>query len=337
MIRPLICLLVLVPAVASTRAGEAEEKTVLHLAVGLTDGSRIMGTPGAAKIQIRTTYATMDIPLKRIATIEMNKDRETAAVLFINGDKLQGVPALESLELKTLLGDISIGIAHITRIDVMAGGTADAGLLLHYPFDDAKAGRATDASEQKRHGTLRNACSYVAGVRGKGLRIQGHQSTFGDRGGHVILPELDLAETKSFSISLWVSDELIPNPQGEAYVNFGTHGKGLIHIGNYYNDLSFHVGKVGIKTPLDKADQGKFIHCCLVYRNGEMFAYKNGKLLGKKETTVDFPTDRGALGRHWWYDGAQTSTRLTATFDELRIYGRALSGTEVSGLYDDKR
>jgi hypothetical protein len=40
-----------------------------------------------------------------------------------------------------------------------------------------------------------------------------------------------------------------------------------------------------------------------------------------------------ALGRHWWHHGAATSTRFLGAFDELRIYQRALSASQIAMLH----
>ena len=44
---------------------------------------------------------------------------------------------------------------------------------------------------------------------------------------------------------------------------------------------------------------------------------------------------KAALGKHWWADNAAgSSTRLIGSFDDVRIYDRALFATEVQELYN---
>jgi len=44
---------------------------------------------------------------------------------------------------------------------------------------------------------------------------------------------------------------------------------------------------------------------------------------------------KAALGKHWWADNAAgSSTRLIGSFDDVRIYDRALSAAEVQELYN---
>ena len=60
--------------------------------------------------------------------------------------------------------------------------------------------------------------------------------------------------------------------------------------------------------------------------------YRNGQFMGsspyKKETLGD-----SFIGRHWWENGANYSTRLIAKVDDLRIYNRALAAPEVQQLF----
>ena len=44
---------------------------------------------------------------------------------------------------------------------------------------------------------------------------------------------------------------------------------------------------------------------------------------------------KAALGKHWWADNAAgNSTRLIGSFDDVRIYDRALFATEVQELFN---
>ena len=74
------------------------------------------------------------------------------------------------------------------------------------------------------------------------------------------------------------------------------------------------------------------MHYSLVYANGTMYAYVNGRLIGSKRQEVRITGDFAAMGRHWWEGGAKTSTRFQGALDEVRIYNRALSQSDILEL-----
>jgi hypothetical protein len=90
----------------------------LRLDLDLVDGSHIIGVPSITSLPIKTSYARMDIPLEKIASIEIGEDHETAAIDLQNGDKLKGVLNLKPLELETIFGHVSIGIDNVQALRV---------------------------------------------------------------------------------------------------------------------------------------------------------------------------------------------------------------------------
>jgi hypothetical protein len=316
---------------------QTQTNRTIRMAVDLTDGSHVVGTPdNIVSITLETSYTTMDIPLERISRIKISSSGTSASFELHNGDSLTGRMNLETVDLTAIFGKVSIPTPAITIIDISVDrGSIDRGILLHYSFDNDDATKTRDTSGHDRHGSLHNAYEYVDGVRGKALRVTGKNSTFGSSGGHIILPALDLSLLKEFTLSLWVKDETIPNPHGESYIFFGNDTDGCVSIGDYYQTLRFTVGKSSITTALDKNDETRFVHCGLTFKRGVMKAYKNGKLLGEKNTTLEQLGSDNALARHWWYysGSKRTSTRFTGAFDEVRIYSRALSPSNIDQLY----
>ena len=71
--------------------------------------------------------------------------------------------------------------------------------------------------------------------------------------------------------------------------------------------------------------------------DGKLKAYVNGAIAGEKDLDYDgqINTSLAALGRHWWNYGEDTSTRFSGSFDEVRIYNRALNQKEIQALYSE--
>jgi len=215
--------------------------------------------------------------------------------------------------------------------------SAKGGLILHYTFDSDSGRVVVDRSGHGNDGRLMNRCSYVDGVQGKGLKIFGDNQTYGGHGGHVKLPTLDFNSMEGVTIALWVKEVQMHHPHGEAYISFGSINLGndenILSIQHFHNQMEFVGGTTTLSKPFDLSGRGRFVHYALTYSDGQLCAYRDGVLVQKKagKLLVDEPS-LAALGRHWWTSASHSSTRLTAVFDEVRIYSRALSEREIRSL-----
>lgn len=209
------------------------------------------------------------------------------------------------------------------------------GLVLHYAFEEAQKGRLLDESKSRQHGTVMNAHKLVEGVAGKALELRGLHD-MGDNGGHVTLPHIDFTALRQFTVALWVKEEGMTEEHGEAYVVFGAdRAVGLedsLGISHFNNSIVYRVGGVALQLPYDDADRRRWVHYALTFEGDRMRAYKTGKLVGEAKGRVSVVGKHAALGRHWWHHGDATSTRLIGAIDELRIYDRALTPSQVDAL-----
>jgi hypothetical protein len=107
-------------AFCGVRSGKqsAVQAGVPTAVVDLEDGSRIVGVPAVAEIEIVSPLGRIRLPLKTIARMEFNADRETVVISLANGDRLSGVPALESLKIDTAWAKISVELRHIRLLTV---------------------------------------------------------------------------------------------------------------------------------------------------------------------------------------------------------------------------
>jgi pimeloyl-ACP methyl ester carboxylesterase len=224
--------------------------------------------------------------------------------------------------------------------------TLSEGLVAYYPFN----GNANDASGNGNNGTLCNGATFSTGASGLAVAVTpGPINSSGsdyNSGPYVSLPMFNFAAMNNFTVALWVKEDSLSIPDGEGYVNFGDGIYGWLGIGRFGTylgshdaQLCFSVGSMLVSgpTPLvgdwSIADQGVFVHYALVYTNGTIYGYKNGVLQGSKAQSVNVYGSNAAMAKHWWDAGNSCSTRLTGSFDDLRIYNRALSVSEVQSLY----
>lgn len=211
------------------------------------------------------------------------------------------------------------------------------GLLAHYQLNELADERLVDLSGHKRHGTLRGNHELVDGMDEKAIRFEG-QGISGIRGGHAELPYLNFNELEQFSLALWVKQEALTWEHGEAFICYGFDQgatfNGSLCIGSFFDQIHFRVGSGKVMIPQPEGDLKRWMHYAMTYRDGELRVFRNGTLVAKKELAVDVKGNQAALGRHWWSNGFQTSTRFVGALDEIRIYDRALTDAQVSRLFD---
>ncbi|NOS71676.1 MAG: LamG domain-containing protein [Verrucomicrobia bacterium] len=216
------------------------------------------------------------------------------------------------------------------------------GLVAYYPFN----GNANDASGNGNNATPAGNYQFLTnGLSGGAIRIIGDNSQYYAGGGHVILPTFSSTLNSGFSLSLWVRDEV---PGGgavgnEAYITFqpqNVYPHCQIFLLNEGSPpkLGFEIHSGASAATLDKPiDMGTYPnswkHLALVSGPGKFACYLNGTKIYETNVfyTNIFPAPYNALGRHWWDTGS--SARMSVTYDNVRIYGRALSDSEVQQLY----
>ena len=229
----------------------------------------------------------------------------------------------------------------------ISNSTLNLGLIAYYPLES----NANDYSGNDFNGSLENPPTFEPGVVGNGVRILGDGFIYGN-GKCVLLPgslATDLNSRNSFSISLWVKDEGMTHFHGESYISFGNAPLGWVAIGHYVDQdnnnqiLGFSIkggpennDQFAIKIPFDNNYTSHFIHYTMTYNNGLVKAYINGIYVGQENQIADIQTTTAGLGRHWWWQDNTTywSTRLNGIIDEVRIYNRSLSDSEIQQLYN---
>jgi hypothetical protein len=211
------------------------------------------------------------------------------------------------------------------------------GLIAHYSFEVDGDGRLADKSGRGRNAQTANAVAYV--VRGKGHALEfmgeGHH---GANGGHAILPWIDFAKLDQFTLAMWVHETNLTHEEGEAYITYGidrgVSTEDALGIAHFNGSLIFRAGDGQIALPYNAVDRGRWVHLAMTVDAGRLRAYRDADAVGEVKTRVHVKATLAALGRHWWQEGAGTSTRLRGAMDEVRVYDRALSGEQIRLLME---
>jgi len=148
--------------------------------------------------------------------------------------------------------------------------------------------------------------------------------------------------TGQITIAAWIRPDLIKGvdinrdivvhgfsvgyPEKEVYLR--TANDGQYEIGSYIQN-SGTTGRAEYIIPL--TDQGTWVHLVGLYDGAFWRLYRNGVEVASRQRTV------GAIQVDWdWAIGARApgSRFFTGAIDDVRIYDRALSATEIQAIYE---
>ncbi|OGG57577.1 hypothetical protein A2853_01780 [Candidatus Kaiserbacteria bacterium RIFCSPHIGHO2_01_FULL_55_17] len=237
--------------------------------------------------------------------------------------------ALSATEVAALYKSGSTNVAHSN-----AGAIAPLsnGLVGHWTFDGGATnwgtGKTNDLSGQGNTGQLINmstTSSPVAGKIGQALNFNGassHIKVADDANGN-------LDATGDFSYSLWYKLRSITD--NDTFFTKGSGGLQLVlNIADGYNlckeDVScFFVGKGPAVSP------NTWEHVTVTRSGTTLHLYKNGAEITpavSNATTINDTSDFLWIGMDY-----SSIRHLDGLIDDVRIYNRALSATEVAALY----
>lgn len=215
------------------------------------------------------------------------------------------------------------------------------GLVGYWSFDDARGSTATDFSPNNNAGTLTNmdqATDWVSGRLGTALDFDGN-NTF------VNVPDDDSLDpqSSSFSFSLWFKADAI----SDFLVGKGNKGSGDVGYG-----IFFETGNIRARTSdgSNKAsesvsfnDTSQWHHLVMVIDRtnnvvkGYLDGTNNGWTAGGGGASNNSLSSFGGINATDDLKiGSRTdgSLNFNGKIDEVRIYNRALSASEVKDLYN---
>ncbi len=203
---------------------------------------------------------------------------------------------------------------------------ADPSLLGWWKLDDGSGDTAVDSSDYGNHGTLHIGPQWVAGKLGGALRFDGVDDFVS------VQNVQSLTADNEVTVMLWLNAERIGGGTSGDYGGLVTKGTGAIRAYNFYmnspDKLHFSVGPAG--GWVHSWSTGTFVtnewtHVVAQIVDGHHQYYINGQNAGTggEGSTLALSPDPVLIGR------APEGTYSQGTFDDVRIYNRALSQQEV--------
>lgn len=302
----------------------------LQLVFDLTDGSRIIGTPGIDRLKIATNYTDVEVPLAELHTIEFTGENRDAVLSLQNGDHVSGNLAVTGIEVTTILGKFSVPMDKVKRIRINhAGVNLPEGLVLHYTFNSAGGGHIFDTSASGDDATIHGATYIADGKSGGAISFTGDQQA-------VIIKNTTNLQMQDFTLAAWVKrgslDKVSNSWEDGVIFSCGQGGYGM----GLHNDGSVYLCKVGIDAVFssfrirDKA----FHHVAVTKKGGEVVFYLDGGAFPAENFETNFEFGNGAAV------GARPDT-LVGSFigviDEVAVFSRPLTGAEVKSIYSARK
>ena len=237
--------------------------------------------------------------------------------------------------------DRALNTAEVQELYGLDNNLAD-GLVAHYEFD----GNANDSSGNGSHGEVVGA-SMTDDKHGNDdsayyFDNQIHSEYFYTKD-YIVFPEFTLP---SVSISLWVKyiDNAHSGDHSAAMVSFGEHETNMINLStNADGDMMLAVRGNGtslLKNSVvleEVLSDNEWHHITATIDNNDKVAtiYFDGSQEITEQLTDNIYINSEAMyaSLHKWDYGNSMASRFVGSLDDIRIYDRALTLTEIQAIY----
>jgi hypothetical protein len=243
-------------------------------------------------------------------------------------------------DVKTLY-NAGVG-AKVSNQNVISGSTLQSGLVGMWSFNgsDTNSTTAFDRSSSGNDGTFVNGSSKASGKVGQGVRFAGSSSQYVS-----VVNGGGLNNLQTGSISFWVKWSGIQDEDSDPGARYGAV-LGRQSNGAFTNQIIFldsaNPATAHIKfaaytnnaniTGSTVVGDGTWRHVVVTYQSGSLLIYVDGVQDGSDSSTGTIANDAAiplTIGG-WIGDGGSYSSSV---MDEVRIYNRILTPSEVKQLY----
>lgn len=215
----------------------------------------------------------------------------------------------------------------------------NAGLLAYYPCESNANGLLFDQSSSNHSATLMPPVSFVTGVSGNALTLGKSQVTDGGtQRGYVALPANMFATAKDVTLAAWVRlktngawNRVFDIGSSNSVYMFLTPNPNTSHL-KFAITLGAGAGEQTIDGP--SLELGKWTHLAIVMDTAGGHMFVDGEEVASNTSTMTLrPSDLGATPNSWLGRSEfPADNYFEGDMDEIRIYSRALSSSEIQAL-----
>lgn len=201
------------------------------------------------------------------------------------------------------------------------------GLVGYWSFNEGSGTQAGDYSGNGNTGSFNGNPSWVNGRFGNGLEFDGND--------HISMGDIHSAPTE-ITLSAWVNlDSVVEEPiliKGMGAAGNREYGMYILSNKVFASVAREAAGDVDSKSGATTVGTGAWVHAAMTWDGSTLTIYKDGDDDGSVATSVGSGdiqdlADSLIIGRD------ETGDYFNGEIDEVRIYNRALSATEVAALY----
>jgi hypothetical protein len=231
-----------------------------------------------------------------------------------------------------------------TKFNASQNNQLASGLVGLWSFNGADMNGTTayDRSGNGNDGTLVNGPTPAEGRVGQGLSfIKANSQKI------TATSSSSLNITGPLSISAWVKLNSLPTASNFANIiskyDIGANAGGY-DFRIFNNAGTYQIGLITYNGTTGGSNQdynltpfiGQWVHLAAVYDGANSIVYVNGAEATRVANSVNPIANTKLLniGNHGIYNGSELSRYLDGKMDEVRLYNRALSASEVSRLYN---
>ena len=336
----MVSILVLAALLVSPPA-RAEAPSAIAFAVEFDDGTRLVGTPDLKAITVESILGTGGAPLSAIASVDFTQDKNEAVLRFMNGDRLTVRLKTDSFRMRTLIGEVTVPLARVTRISAAnssLGPQLRKDLVLYYSFD-GKSGMARDLSGKGNHGKIHNAKWTRDGKVGGAYEFDGKTA-------YVETPHSESLgfEPNEFTLAVWVRPSAWTGRTGmNALVTKGQEGDQgcwLLRVAKRHE--TGNVAKLNTETAVGRRFANREVtlnqwhHVVMRKARSRLTIYLDGKEDGAFDHSPALDTTGPLRICGQWPDPHDWGIRerFNGLIDEFMVFSRALSAEEIQHLWE---
>lgn len=221
------------------------------------------------------------------------------------------------------------------------------GLILHYKFDETEGTTAYDEYSEEFDATIHGTSTWTdAGKIGGALKMSG------ETGNYVDIPPQFLDTLTDMTVSIWFYQEV--RPLWARVFDFGSNSTHWF----YFAPATVLAGQQGSRAALDVSNAivaelhmiehlppiKQWVHVAIAWNQLEFSCYLDGKLATNKTVVPPYslfsPSEFSAMnpgpeGMRAWLGKSSfdPDPAFTGMFDDMRIYDRVLTESDVAQLH----
>jgi hypothetical protein len=214
--------------------------------------------------------------------------------------------------------------------EASASFTISQGLVAHWKFDEGTGTTASDSSGNGNTGTLINGPLWIAGKVGNALYFDGMDDNVN------VLDSNSLDLSSSFTLSAWVNPSSTSTNWNTILVKNDRYHLFSNVTGSACTDGSplggFSTTQMNYVCPSSPIPLNTWTHLTLTYNGSVLTLYQNGVGVATSNVsgTLSSGTETLQIG------GNKYGQYFKGLIDEVRVYSRALSGTEIQTIYQQE-